>query len=47
MTMALLLHSGDKDLEEIQQIVTSTEATNFAKQAVGVTADFALIAKKK
>ena len=47
MTTAPLLHSGDKDLEEIQQIVTSTEAANLAKRAVGAIVDFALMAKKK
>ena len=47
MTTALLLHSNDKDLEEIQQIVTSTEVANLAKRAVGAIADLALIAKKK
>ena len=47
MTTTLLLHSGNKDLEEIQQIVTSTEAANLAIQAVGAIADFALMAKKK
>ena len=47
MTTASLLYSGDKDLEEIQQIVASTEAANLAKRAVGVTEDLALMAKKK
>ena len=47
MTMALLLHSGDKNLEEIQQIVTSTKAANLVKQAVEATADLTLMAKKK
>ena len=39
MTTALLLYSGDKDLKEIQQIVTSTKAANMAKRATGQTAD--------
>lgn len=47
MTTAPLLHSGDKDLEEIPQIVTSTEAANLAKRAVGATTDLAMMAKKK
>lgn len=47
MTTAPLLHSGDKDLEEIQLIVTSTEAANLAKRATGGTADLAMMAKKK
>ena len=47
MTTAPLLHSGDKDLEEIQQIVTSTEAANMAKRATGQTADLAMMTKRK
>ena len=47
MTTAPLLHSGDKDLEEIQQIVTSTEAAKMAKQATGQIADLAMMAKKR
>ena len=31
MTITPLLHSGNKDLEEIQEIVTSTKAANMAK----------------
>lgn len=47
MTTALLLYFGNKDLEEIHQIVTSTKAANLAKQAVRATADLAMMAKKK
>ena len=47
MTTAPLLHSGDKDLEEIQQIVISTKIANLAKQVTGQTADVAMIAKKR
>ena len=47
MKTASLLHFGDKDLEKIQQIVTSTEAVNFAKYTVKTTVVLALIAKKK
>ena len=47
MTTAPLLHSGDKNLEEIQQIVTSTEAANMAKRATGQIADLAMMAKKR
>lgn len=47
MTTALLLHSGDKNLEEIQQRVTSTEITNLAKQTVGVKGDLIIMTKKK
>ena len=45
MTTALILHSGDKDLEEIQQIVTSTKAANMAKQIVGVATDLIMMFK--
>ena len=47
MTTAPLLHSGDKDIEEIQQIVTSNEAANLAKRVVGATADLTMMAKRK
>lgn len=47
ITTAPLLHSGDKDLKKIQQIVTSTEAANMAKRAIGQSADLLLVAKKK
>lgn len=48
ITTALLLHFGDKDLEEIQLIFTSTKATNLSKQVVRATkGDFALMAQKK
>ena len=46
MTTAPLLYSGNKDLEEIQQIVPSTEAANLAKRAVGAITNLALMAKK-
>lgn len=47
MTIVPLPHSGNKDVEEIQQIVTSTEVANLAKQVVRATADLIMIAKKK
>ena len=47
MTTAPLLHSDDKDIEEIQQIVTSTEAANLAKRTVGATANLTIMAKRK
>lgn len=47
MTIVPIFHFGNKDLKEIQQIITSTKAKNLTKQAVGVTADLALIAKNK
>lgn len=47
MTTTPLLHSGNKNLKEIPQIVTSTKATNMAKQAIGQIKDLALIAKKR
>lgn len=47
MTTTPLLHFGDQDLEKIQQIVTSTEVANLAKQALGATANLTMMAKKK
>ena len=47
MTMASLLHSGDKDLKEIQWIVTFTKPTNLGKGVIEVIVDLAMIAKKK
>ena len=41
------LYFGDKDLEQIQQIVTFTKAANLAKQKVGATADLMIMTKKK
>lgn len=46
MTTALLLYSNDKNIEEIQQIITFTEAVNLAKHVIGQTADMAMIVKK-
>ena len=42
MTTAPLLHLGDKDIEEIQQIVTSTKVANIARQTTGQTANLAI-----
>lgn len=47
MTTTPLLHSGDKDLEEIQQIVTSTKGANLAKRITGLTGNLAMITKRK
>ena len=47
MTTASLLHSSDKDLNDIQQIVTSTEVANLAKQAMKILTNLAIIAPKK
>lgn len=47
MITASLLHSGDKNFEKIQQIVTFTKVANLAKQAFRATIDLAMIAKKK
>lgn len=47
MTIAFLLHFGDKNLEKIQQIVTSIKAANIAKRIIRVIANLALMAKKK
>lgn len=45
--MVPLLYSGNKDLQEIQQIVTFTEEANLAKWTIWVTTDLAMIVKKK
>ena len=42
-----LLHLGDKNIMEIQQIVTSTKTANLAKRAVGAIANLTMMAKKK
>lgn len=47
MTTVPFLYSGDKDIEEIQQIVTSTKVANLAKRTVGVKANLTMMAKKK
>ena len=46
LTTAPLLYSGDKDIVEIQQIVTFTEAANMARQTTGWTTDLAMQMKK-
>lgn len=47
MTTTLLPYSGDKNLEEIQEIVTSTKIANMTKQATGQIVDLSMIAKKR
>ena len=47
MTTTLLLHSGDKNIEEIQQIVTSTKVANMARQTIGQIVDLAMQMKKR
>lgn len=48
ITITPFLYSRDKDLEKIQQIVTSTKTTNIAKQATGqTTMDLSMMIKKK
>lgn len=47
MTTAPLLHSGNKNIEEIYQIVTSTEVANMAWQITGQIADLAMQIMKK
>ena len=46
MRIAFLLYFGNKNLKEIQLIVTSTKVANLAKQAVRAIVDFVLIVKK-
>lgn len=47
MTTAPFLHSSNKDIKEIQQIVISTELVNLAKHTVGAIANLTIIVKKK
>lgn len=47
MTIDLLLYSGNKNLEKIQQIVTSMEAANFAKSIISQTSDLVMMSKKR
>ena len=47
MTTAPLLYSGNKDIKEIQQIVTSTKAANLANCAVWAIANLTMMAKRK
>ena len=47
MTSVLLLYSDDKDLKDIQQIVTSSTAANLVKQAIEAITDLALMTKIK
>lgn len=47
MTIVSLLHSNDKELKEIQQIIESIKAANLAKYAIRAITNLAIIAKKK
>lgn len=47
ITIVPLLHSGNKDLKKIQQIITSTKVANMAKQATSQITDLTMMAKKK
>lgn len=47
MTTAPLLHSDDKELKEIQPILTSTKAANPVKRDTCGKADLAMMARKK
>ena len=47
MTTASLLHSGDEDIKEIQQIIIFNEAANLAKRVVGATNNLTMMAKRK
>lgn len=47
MTIARLLYFENQDFEEIQQIITFTEAANMAKQATSQTKNLVFIVKKK
>ena len=47
ITTTTFFHFGNNNLKEIEQIITSTEATNLAQQAARVTTYLAMMAKKK
>lgn len=47
ITTAPLLHSGDKDLKGIEQIIISTEIANLARRVIGQTIDLTRMIKKK
>lgn len=47
MTIAPLFYSGNKHLEEVQQIVTSSQVANLAKQAISITKNQPMMVKKK
>ena len=47
MIIVSFFYFGNKNFEEIQQIVRSTIVANLAKQAVKTTIDLAIILKKK
>lgn len=46
ITTASLFHSNDKNLEGIQQIVTSTKAAIMARQVIGAIAELIIMIKK-
>lgn len=47
MTIALLLHLSNQDLEEIQLIVIFTKVANLVKQTIGITKNLAIMTRKK
>lgn len=47
MTITSFFHLGNKDFEEIQLIVTSTEVANLAKQVIGMIGNLAIMIRKK
>ena len=47
MIIALLFHSHNNNLKEIQQIFTFTEIANLTTQVVGVIANLTMMTKKK
>lgn len=46
MTIILLLHFGNKNLKEIQQIVISTEVVNRTKHIIYQKTDLIIISDK-
>lgn len=47
MIITPLLYLGEKDLEEIQLIITSIKVPNLIKQVIGITRNLAIMVKKK
>lgn len=47
MTIVLPLHSRDKDLEEIEQIVISMEVVNLTRRIISQTQDLVIMSKKR
>ena len=47
MTITPLLYSGNKDLEKIQQIITSIKVANMTRQVISRTEKLAIMRKRR